>query len=440
MDILLRGPVLGKMLLRLESSATALVEFGLLPIAKVLVLSGFGLAMANPYINILPAPSRRLLSKLVFSVFLPCLIFTQLGKAITLQKILQWWFIPVNVVLGAFLGCLLGYVMALIVRPPPQFFNFFVIMIGIGNIGNIPLVIIGAICRDNEDNPFGMDPEACNSQGVAYISFGQWVGAVIVYTFVYHMLAPPKDDSIAAADEESCPEIDLKVERNLIDNSENNANGFSESATIQVPDADFQKQDSILVPLLLPLSSDTLPKVSGGWLKWLHHSNLQNIFQPPVVATLLALVIGAVPMLRNLIFDEHSVFFFFYDSLNLLGGAMVPCIMLVLGGNIVGGPGSSLLGMRSTIAITFTRLFLLPPIGLAVVLTADRLGFLPPHDKMFRFVLLLQQSMPTSMLAGAVTNLRGHAEKEASAILFWEHIIAVFSLTFWLILYIRILF
>jgi hypothetical protein len=42
------------------------------------------------------------------------------------------WFIPVNVVLGAFLGCLLGYVIALIVRPPPQFFNFFVIMIGIG--------------------------------------------------------------------------------------------------------------------------------------------------------------------------------------------------------------------------------------------------------------------------------------------------------------------
>ncbi len=39
---------------------------------------------------------------------------------------------------------------------------------------------------------------------------------------------------------------------------------------------------------------------------------------------------------------------------------------------------SSQLGMRSTtIAITFTRLFLLPPIGLAAVLTADRLGFIP---------------------------------------------------------------
>jgi hypothetical protein len=33
-------------------------------------------------------------------------------------------------------------------------------------------------------------------------------------------------------------------------------------------------------------------------------------------------------------------------------------------------------------------------------MTADRLGFLPPDDKLFRFVLLLQQSMPSSILAG----------------------------------------
>jgi hypothetical protein len=44
-------------------SATSLLQFALLPIAKVLVLCGFGLSMATPYINILTAPSRRVLSK-----------------------------------------------------------------------------------------------------------------------------------------------------------------------------------------------------------------------------------------------------------------------------------------------------------------------------------------------------------------------------------------
>jgi predicted permease len=365
-------------------SATSLLQFALLPIAKVLVLCGFGLSMATPYINILTAPSRRVLSKLVFSLFLPCLIFTQLGTAISFQKIFLWWFIPVNIVIGAVLGCTLGYLMALLVRPPPQFFNFFVIMVGIGNIGNIPLVIIGAICRP-DDNPFGQDSETCNSEGVAYISFGQWVGAVIVYTFVFHVLAPPKD-----ANRESSAEIDIKVESISPDHIDD-ANGFSQ--TNFLPD-NIQKEDSISAPLLLPQSSDTLPKVSGRWL--------ENIFQPPVVASLLALVMGSVPVLRNLMFEEHSIFFFFYDSLNMVGGAMVPCIMLVLGGNLVGGPGSSQLGLRSTIAITITRLFLMPPIGLAVVLMADRLGFLPPNNKMFQFVLLLQQSMPTSILAGKI--------------------------------------
>jgi hypothetical protein len=51
------------------------------------------------------------------------------------------WFIPVNIVIGAVLGCTLGYLMALLVRPPPQFFNFFVIMVGIGKLqqDNFPI-------------------------------------------------------------------------------------------------------------------------------------------------------------------------------------------------------------------------------------------------------------------------------------------------------------
>ncbi len=78
------------------------------------------------------------------------------------------------------------------------------------------------------------------------------VGAVIVYTFVFHMLAPPKD-----ANRESSPEIDIKVESISPDHIDD-ANGFSQTNIL--PD-NFQKEDSISVPRLLPQSSDTLPKV-----------------------------------------------------------------------------------------------------------------------------------------------------------------------------------
>lgn len=43
-----------------------------------------------------------------------------------------------------------------------------------GNIGNVPLVLIAALCRD-KSNPFG-DSETCSTDGTAYIAFGQWVG------------------------------------------------------------------------------------------------------------------------------------------------------------------------------------------------------------------------------------------------------------------------
>lgn len=67
---------------------------------------------------------------------------------------------------------------------------------------------------------------------------------------------------------------------------------------------------------------------------------------------------------------------------------------------LVAGPGSSKLGFKTTAAIVFARLVLVPPVGLGIVTLADKLGFLPPDDKMFRFVLLLQHSMPTSVLSG----------------------------------------
>ncbi|KAA8517576.1 hypothetical protein F0562_017794 [Nyssa sinensis] len=167
------------------------IKIAVLPIAKVFTMCFLGFLMASKYVDILPASGRKLLNGLVFSLLLPCLIFSQLGQAITLQKMIEWWFIPFNVVLATITGSIIGLVVASIVRPPYPFFKFTIIQIGIGNIGNVPLVLIAALCRD-KSNPFG-DSDKCAQNGNAYISFGQWVGAIVLYTYVFHMLAPPPE-------------------------------------------------------------------------------------------------------------------------------------------------------------------------------------------------------------------------------------------------------
>ncbi|KAJ7195406.1 hypothetical protein O6H91_09G040900 [Diphasiastrum complanatum] len=408
------------------------------PVLKILFMCGMGSALAHPMIRVINPESCKVLSKLVFALFLPCLIFTELGRSVTVENMREWWFIPVNVLLSAVIGCGVGYIVALICRPPPQFFKFTVVLTGIGNTGNLPLAIIGSVCHG--DNPFG---DGCFQRGVAYVSFAQWVAVLIVYTFVYHMLEPPMDFYELVQEIEPV-EDPAEMPRLL------------EAEWPGVKDA---QTDDTRAPLLSRLFREDSrneegsegvsprrgrclvePRVVRKIRIVAEKTPLQHILQPPTVASLLGIVVGAFPQLSSILFGQGSApLAFFTDALTILAAAMVPCVMLVLGGVLSGGPGRSELGLRTTIGICFTRLVILPLVGFGVIFLAYQLGFVPKKDKMFLFVLLLQHAMPSAILSGAMTSLRGYGESEASAVLFWQHIFAVISIAVYITIYLQIL-
>ncbi|KAL6132902.1 hypothetical protein ACLB2K_065141 [Fragaria x ananassa] len=406
-----------------SESLLSTIKIAVLPIAKVFTVCALGLFMASKYVNILPANGRKLLNGLVFSLLLPCLIFSQLGQAITWEKMLEWWFIPANVVLGSISGSIIGYIIASIVRPPYPYFKFTIVQIGIGNIGNVPLVLIAALCRDTS-NPFG---DTCSTNGTAYISFGQWVGAIILYTYVFHMLSPPPEGTFDI-DEETLP---IK--------SPSNGDTTGQEPLLTHDEQEEEEEQKHEEVVETNTNSSKKSKITEILIFLYEKLKLKQLLQPPIIASVLAMFLGAIPFLKKQIFESGGPIFFFTDSCTILGDAMIPCILLALGGNLINGPGSSKLGFRTTAAIIFARLVLVPPAGLGIVTLADKLGFLPDGDKMFRFVLLLQHTMPTSVLAGAVANLRG-CGREAAAVLFWVHIFAVFSMAGWIVLYLNILF
>ncbi|KAG6522726.1 hypothetical protein ZIOFF_019877 [Zingiber officinale] len=510
-------------------SIFASMKFAVLPIAKVFTMCFLGFLMASKYVNILSANGRKLLNGVACLFSAPTMLnilstwtCNHLAKATGVVKLIDVpknfyaitlsltdalhelqifvlcvdrekklripssysnsvnnmsahqdmdisvicrWFIPFNIILSTIFGSLVGFIVASVVRPPYPYFKFTIIHIGIGNIGNIPLVLIAALCRD-KSNPFG-DSVKCSQDGNAYISFGQW------------MLAPPPGQTFDGEEEEKLP---TKLPLN---NSETGKVPLLTSMEAESTSLESPKQQKVLdtensidrgtvggkeLPCLNFVQNDEKEEISDGELvedavhvilkdsaakksledeeeskhvvfQSMDEKNQQIDRLKFFLEHALAIIIGAIPFLKNFILTDDAPLFFFTDSCLILGEAMIPCILLALGGNLVDGPGpgSKRLGLRTTAAIIFGRLVLVPPTGLGIITIADKLGLFPRGDKMFKFVLLLQHTMPTSVLSGAVASLRG-CGKEAASILFWVHIFAVFSMAGWIVLYLHMLF
>ncbi|OAY71343.1 hypothetical protein ACMD2_07959 [Ananas comosus] len=365
-------------------SILASMKFAVLPIAKVFTVCFMGFLMASKYVNILPANGRKLLNG-VASLFRPPSLF----------DILSTW----------------------------------------------------------TSNYHPKDDRV--------------VGAIILYTYVFQMLAPPPGETYGGSEEEKLPTraplINTAPEQQPLltrEEPETSPLGSSKKAkenrsfdgglVIEDPLTTIKYRVAMCILAVamklhsFPLNHVkyfTISKLIGQLHYLIDKLKIKQILQPPIVASILAIVIGTIPSLKHLILTDDAPLFFFTDSCLILGEAMIPCILLALGGNLVDGPGagSKRLGLRTTAAIIFGRLVLVPPAGLGIVTVADKLGFIPKGDKMFKFVLLLQHSMPTSVLSGAVASLRG-CGKEAASILFWVHIFAVLSMSGWIVLFLRILF
>jgi len=75
------------------------------------------------------------------------------------------------------------------------------------------------------------------------------------------------------------------------------------------------------------------------------------------------------------------------------------------------------------------RYFVLPACG-GFVTAATKLGFLP-RSPLYRYVLLLQSTVPPAMSIGTIAQLFDVGEEECSIIFLWTHLVAALALTLW---------
>ncbi|KAG4990806.1 hypothetical protein JHK82_024299 [Glycine max] len=85
---------------------------------------------------------------------------------------------PVNILLTFIIGYALGWILIKLTKAPKHLEGLIMGVCLAGNLGNLPIIIIPAICKD-KGSPFG-DSNVCCQYGMAYASLSMVIVSFIV--------------------------------------------------------------------------------------------------------------------------------------------------------------------------------------------------------------------------------------------------------------------
>ncbi|XP_072987999.1 protein PIN-LIKES 7-like isoform X1 [Typha latifolia] len=405
------------------------------PVLQILLLGLLGAFLASKYCNILSAEARKYINKIVFVVFAPALVFASLAETVTLQDIISWWFMPVNIAITFFIGGILGWIAVKILKPEHYLEGIIIASCSAGNLGNLPLIVIPAIC--NEDgSPFG-EPKVCNSHGLSYVSFSMALGGIFIWTHAYRLVRKSAllYGEIHNGNEHS--EESAKAHREREEGC-NYQEDLLLSSTKPVEDLEHQIVVPFLSKRILRSNASHFWGRLKGLLKDGVHRIAEELITPPTIAAVLGFVFGATPWLKSLLIGDAAPLRVIKSTITILGGGTIPCVTLILGGNLTRGFHKSVIKPSVISAIIAVRYAILPLFGIAVVKLASQLGFLPPSP-LYHFVLLIQFTLPPAMSIGTMAQLFDVGQEECSVIFLWTYLIAAIALAFWSTIFMSIL-
>lgn len=131
------------------------------PVVKVALLCGAGAICAKQ--SILTLQGRRMLSGLIMNVFTPALLLSKLGSSVDAQQALELWPLAANMVACHVVGLGLGWMQGVLLDIPATLRPQMVVMNTVGNIGNLPLVLVS--------NCIAVYPQTCRSHYASICSF-----------------------------------------------------------------------------------------------------------------------------------------------------------------------------------------------------------------------------------------------------------------------------
>ncbi|GAB2282921.1 hypothetical protein Dimus_017457 [Dionaea muscipula] len=374
------------------------------PVLKVLMITLIGSFLAFDHVDVLGENARKHLNNVVFFVFNPALVSSNLAQTITFDNFVKLWFMPFNMLMTFVVGSAAGWILVKVTKAPQHLKGLILGACAAGNMGNLPLIIIPAICKEKR-SPFGA-PDICLSYGLAYASLSMAIGAIFLWSFVYNIV---RISSTTQNPTKTCTEQPLLL--------------YQDRCSTNQDDLFTSSSSSSSYKLLYYVIKRHLVTFS-------EKINLKALLAPSTTGAMVGFFIGMIPQLRTSLIGSSAPLRVVQDSASMLGDAAIPSVTLIVGGNLLKGlKGSAGIQPGIVVGIIAVRYIFLPLLGIFFVKSAIHLG-LVHSDPLYQFVLLLQFAVPPAMNIGTITQLFG-GQNECSVIMLWAYGLASVSLTLW---------
>ncbi|EOY18974.1 Auxin efflux carrier family protein, putative [Theobroma cacao] len=313
---------------------------------------------------------------------LKVILVTGVGLFLALDRInLLGWFMPVNIFITFIFGSALAWLLIKITRTPRHLQGVVIGCCSAGNRGNLLLIMIPAICEES-NNPFG-DSSVCSTHAEAYASLSMAVGAIFIWSYVYSVMRmysaispnSPRDTSGSQTFTEGCE-------------------GF-----LPIKDCDSSDDYTVQDELLLNTSGGGKIPILNRIKMIMGTIDLKKVFAPTAIAAVVGFITGIVSPIRKLMIGESAPLHAIDTSAYLLGQAAIPCMTLILGANLLRGLKGSNASVSVVVGILAVRSMFLPLLGIGVVKVANRFGMVG-SDTLYQFVLMLQYAVPPATAVG----------------------------------------
>ncbi|XP_022743594.1 protein PIN-LIKES 3-like [Durio zibethinus] len=401
-----------------------------MPVLEVLLVAGVGLFFAMDRINLLGPEARNYLNKIVFYLFAPSLVFSNLAETITFQSLVTLWFMPVNIFLTFIIGSVLGWILIKITKTPEHIRGIVIGCCSAGNLGNLLLIIVPAVC-DESNNPFG---ESCSTYAETYASLSMAIGAIFIWSYTYPLVGAYASEnmdhssSITINSSEGAPETFSKssTEALLPSRDCNDSEDYSGQGELPLTNSDERTK--------VPIVKKTVQRIKIIMRK----IDLKKAFAPSAIAAVVGFIVGTITPIRKVLIGDSAPLHVIDNSASLMGEAGIPCLTLIMGANLLKGLKRSEVSLWVIIGIIAVRNIFLPLLGIGVVKAAYLFG-LVGSDSLYQFVLMLQYAVPSAMSVGTMTQLFQRGQVETSVIMLWSYAVSSISLTLWSTLFMWLL-